>query len=171
MIRTYEEILGEELVAQAKARLSARARESIEQATVLTWVPLDHVGELVDRIGIEAERDPDALLDEVIPRTVERTVNTVWRVLFRFTSDQALIARTPLLWSKSRNIGQLSARIVEPGVGEVELTGWPDVSDRHLRTLARSLEAVMRVAGRDDVRVSRVRRPMGASFRVTWTKK
>lgn len=168
MLVSYEELLGPELVAQTKARLSAPAREAIERATVSSWVPMEHVSELIDRLGIEAARDPDALLDEVIPRTLDRTFKSSWRVLLRFASDEALIARAPALWAKGRNAGRLASRLVSPGVGEVELTEWPGIGDRDLRTLALTLEGVMRIAGRERVRVVREPAPDGGRFRLTW---
>ena len=51
------------------------------------------------------------------------------------TSDEALIKRTPLIYARSRNTGQLSSRLVAPQHSEVQLSGWPEVSDRTLRTI------------------------------------
>jgi hypothetical protein len=122
----------------------------------------------VDELARCAQRDAEEMIDEAVRRAVDRTFKTVWRMFLRITSDEALIKRTPLIYQRSRNVGQLHARILEPGNGEVLLTDWPDVSERHLRTIGVSIASVMELAGRRDVRMTSHRTPEGARYQLRW---
>ncbi|MET0595149.1 MAG: hypothetical protein ABW133_20785, partial [Polyangiaceae bacterium] len=98
----------------------------------------------------------------------ERTFKTVWRVMLRFTTDAALIARTPVVYSLSRNIGKLTAKVVTPGKSVVTLTEWPGVSPRHVRTLGISIVTVVTLAGRKDATITSTPTPDGAVFQLSW---
>lgn len=89
-------------------------------------------------------------------------------MFLRVTSDEALLKRTPIIYQRSRNTGQLSARILEPGHAEVLLTDWPDVPDRHLRTIGVSIGSVVELAGRKDVRMTTQRTPEGGRYQIWW---
>ena len=58
--------------------------------------------------------------------------------------------------------------MIAPGRSEIVLSGWPSVSERHVRTLGVSIETVVRLAGRRDVRASYVLTEDGAMFRLNW---
>ena len=163
-----EEIVGKDVVVQALASLPPETRSEFVEITALSWVPLATVSKVVDTVAAQAGKNPERLIDDAVRRAVERTFKTVWRVMLRFTTDAALINRTPVVYSLSRNIGRLTARIVSPGKSEVVLTEWPGVSARHVRTLGISIATVVTLAGRKNVGVTSTPTDDGARFHLTW---
>lgn len=163
-----EEIVGKDVVRSALETLPPEARGEFVEITALSWVPLATVTRVVDTVAKAAKMNPERLIDDAVRRAVERTFKTVWRLMLRFTTDAALIARTPVVYSMSRNIGKLTARIVAPGKAEVTLSEWPGVSARHVRTLGISMVTVVTLAGRKETNVTRTATPDGAVFLLTW---
>jgi hypothetical protein len=163
-----EEIAGKEVVASALASLPPEARNEFVEITALSWVPLTTVSRVVDAVAAGAHKNPERLIDEAVRRAVERTFKTVWRVMLRFTTDAALIARTPVVYSLSRNVGRLTARMVSPGRAEVTLSDWPGVSPRHVRTLGISIVTVVTLASRKEAGVTSTPTADGAVFHLTW---
>jgi hypothetical protein len=163
-----EEIVGKDAVAKALASLPTQTRGEFVEITALSWVPLTTVTRVVDAVAATAGVNADRLIDDAVRRAVERTFKTVWRVMLRFTTDAALIARTPVVYSLSRNIGRLTARMVSPGKAQVTLSDWVGVSARHVRTLGISIATVVTLAGRKDVGVTSTPAADGAVFHLTW---
>jgi hypothetical protein len=163
-----EEIVGAEVVGAALASLPSQTRSEFVDITALSWVPLATVTRVVDAVAAAARKNPERLIDDAVRRAVERTFKTVWRVMLRFTTDAALIARTPVVYSMSRNIGRLTSRMLAPGKAVVTLNDWPGVSARHVRTLGISIVTVVTLAGRKDVNVTSTPSADGAVFHLTW---
>lgn len=166
--RALEEIVGVNVVASALKKLPAKVREDFDPVTPMTWVPLSSSNMVVEYIAAEACRNSDDLMDEAVRRTAEQMFRTSWRLLLRFTTDHALIARTPVIYSKWRNIGALESNLLGQGRSEILLRGWPGVSERNVRTLAVSIETVLRLAGRRAVRIEYTRTPDGARYLAFW---
>ena len=166
--KSLEEIVGKEVVVKALATLPSETRGEFVEITALSWVPLAAVTRVVDAVAATAGVRPEPLIDEAVRRAVERTFKTVWRVMLRFTTDAALIARTPVVYSMSRNVGRLTARMVSPGNAEVTLADWVGVSARHVRTLGISIVTVVTLAGRKDVTVASTPTADGAVYKLTW---
>jgi hypothetical protein len=163
-----EEIVGADVVANALTSLPAEIRSEFVEITALSWVPMTTITRVVDAVAVAARKNPERLIDEAVRRAVERTFKTVWRVMLRFTTDAALIARTPVVYSLSRNIGRLTSRIVAPGKAEVTLNDWPGVSARQVRTLGISIVTVVTLAGRKEVSVTSTPTADGAVFQLSW---
>jgi hypothetical protein len=161
-------MVGEENIERAKARLSPAQREELDTLTAVSWLPNATLSMFLDELARCARRDPEEMIDQAVREAVDRTFKTVWRMFLRVTSDEALIKRTPLIYQRSRNTGQLGARILEPGHAEVLLTDWPDVPDRHLRTIGVSIASVVELAGRRDVRMTAQRTPEGGRYDLRW---
>ena len=102
-------------------------------------------------------------------RGVARMVGTVWKLLLQFTSDRALVERTPELHSQTYNVGRLAATVASPGEGVVTLTEWPTVSDEQMIGIAAGIEAVLQEAGRKGVVVRWKRNAEGAQYTLAWT--
>jgi hypothetical protein len=168
LLKAFEEIVGLEAVERAHAAMPAELLTELDSITALSWVANNTLTSVIDQIALSAGREVEALLDQAIRRSTERTFKTVWRMFLRLTSDEALIKRTPMIYSRSRNTGQLSARIVSPGCAELMLNGWPDVSDRHLRGIGISIETVVGLSGRHEVRMSFVRTAGGGRYELRW---
>jgi hypothetical protein len=163
-----EEIVGKEVMAQALGALPAETRSEFIDITALSWVPFATITRVVDAIATASRKNPEKLIDEAVRRSTERTFKTVWRVMLRFTTDAALIARTPVVYSLSRNVGRLTARIKSPGKSEITLADWPGVSARQVRTLGISISTVLTLAGRKEVALTSTPTADGALFHLTW---
>ena len=166
--RALEDIVGVNVVASALKKLPPKVREDFDPVTQMTWVPLTSSNMAVEYIAAEACRNSDDLMDEAVRRTAEQMFRTTWRLLLRFTTDHALIARTPVLYSKWRNIGTLESNLIAHGRSEILLRGWLGVSERNVRTLAVSIETVLRLAGRRAVRIEYTRTADGARYLAFW---
>ncbi|MGE0784297.1 MAG: hypothetical protein AB7S26_01315 [Sandaracinaceae bacterium] len=164
----FEQLVGADVVATALARLPDPVREAYGDASPLEWVDYDVVVDAHDAIAREAGTTMEALLEQAVPLAVERAFRTVWRVLVRFTSDAAMIARTPLFYSKTRSKGEMRSELLGPGVAMCELTGWPKVPPRDVRALTLSIETLLRLSAREEVVVTATKSPEGARFDIRW---
>jgi hypothetical protein len=166
--RALESIVGVNVVDSALKKLPAKVRDEFDPLTPMTWVPLTTTIMACEYIAAEACRNSDDLMDEAVRRAAEQMFRTSWRLLLRFTTDHALIARTPVIYSKWRNIGHLESNLLAHGKSELWLRGWPGVNERNVRTLAVSIETVLRLAGRRAVRVEWTRTSDGAHYLCYW---
>lgn len=168
LTRELEEMIGSECVAVARAALSHEQRSELEEVTAVSWVRLSTSSAFIDAVGAVSGKDPEPLLDEAVRRATVRTFKTVWRMLLRLTSDEALIKRTPMIYARGRNIGQLDARIIGPSSAELILSRWPDMPPRQPRSIAISIEVVLGLAGRHEARCEYERKRDGARFTLRW---
>ena len=168
--RAIEEMVGADVVARALMKVSPEVREEFCSITPLTWVPLTTVTTAIEQIAAEAHVAYDELMDDAVRRAAEQMFRTSWRLLLRITTDHALVARTPMMYSKWRNVGFLESRLVAPGQSEIVLAGWRDISERNVRTLAVAIETVMRLAGRRGVKIDWLRTSDGAKFKAHWRR-
>jgi len=169
LLKAYEELVGPEVVADALAKLPPEIRAEIDAITPLSWVPVASVARVIEQIAAEAHCDADVLLDRAVRLATKRTLKTVWRLLLKLTTAEALIARTPIFYSKSRNVGRLTARLVAPRRSELTLSDWPGISQRHRRTLAVSIETIVTLAGKRDVQITWEPTSDGAVYQLTWS--
>jgi hypothetical protein len=163
-----QELVGMDVVATALASLPAEVREAFEPVTPMTWVPLDAIYTSVARVAEVAGRSFDDLMDEAVQRAGEKTLRTAWRMLLRVTADRALIRRAPILYAKWRNIGRLETVSTDHGKAELFLTEWPGMSERNIRSLGITIENVLRLAGRKQIKVQWQATPDGAKYAVVW---
>ena len=168
LMQVLEELVGSDTFQRARANLPREAATELEAVTALSWVSNVTVSALIDHTAAAARREPEALLDEAVRRAVDRTFKTVWRMFLRFTSDEALIKRTPVIYARGRNVGQLSARVLSPGHAELLLVDWPDISDRQMRSIGVGIEAVVALSGRHDVHMSCAHTGEGARYELRW---
>jgi hypothetical protein len=162
------ELAGSTVVSAALDRVPPDVRAEFECVTSVGWVRIATFEQVFTEIARELGRTVAELHTEVARISIERTMRTVWRMLLRLTTDNALISRTPVIFSRSYNRGKLDARIPEPGRGEITLSDWPDVPAWPVRATRIGVETVLRLAGRKDVRVASEPRPDGAFFLATW---
>ena len=167
-IKVSRELHGGSVVDAALAKLPPHIRQEIDHALPTSWVPQE-VGEAIHTaIAGELGRDPLDFRRELIRYALPRTFRTLWRVILRFTSDEALVARCPMIFSKTYDRGKFTARIDTPGIASLRLMERPNASDLELVGISTAVETVLRLAGRRDVKVSWEKTPGGASFLATW---
>jgi hypothetical protein len=168
LVRELEEMIGSQYLSLARAALSPEQRNELEEVTAVSWVRMSTSSVFIDAVGSVSGRDPEALVDEAVRRATARTFKTVWRMLLRLTTDDALIKRTPMIYARGRNIGQLEARLIGPGNGELLLSRWPDPPPRQIRVISISVEVVLSLAGRRDAGCEYERKRDGARFTLRW---
>lgn len=167
-LAVYEEMVGPAVVRAAREALPPTLGAELEHVLPIAWVRLSAYNALLAEIARRVGRDLLTLDAEAVRVGTERSFSTVWRVLLRVTTDHALVTRTPLFYSKGFDTGRLSARIPSPGQAEVELVDFPDISDVDLQGVRITIETVLRLAGRKDVRGTQQRTPQGGRFVVTF---
>jgi hypothetical protein len=168
LIVVARETLGAPVVERGFAAAPADAADAVLGALPGVWVPIALAEQAFSSVAHEAGRDWALLHSELARLSVERAVKTFWRVLLRFTSDEALMSRTPVIFHKSYNRGRLVPEFTGQARAEAQLLDWPDVPDWPLRGTKSGIEVVLRLAGRKGVRVECHRTPAGATFVATW---
>jgi hypothetical protein len=161
-------MLGSETIALARAALTHEQRAELESVTAVSWVRMSTSSAFINATGAVSGRDPEPLVDEASRRATVRTFKTVWRMLLRLTTDEALVKRTPMIYSRTRNVGQLDSRMIAPGSAELILSRWPDPPPRQLRLIGIGVEVALNLAGRRDARCEHERKRDGARYTLTW---
>lgn len=163
------EMVGPEAVDMALSELPGDAKEHFRTFTTVEWVPIEVMEAAFAAIARHAGTDVATLHERVARISIERTMRSLWRVLLRFTTDKALISRTPVIFAKSYNRGRLIADIPAPGQGEIELLDWPDAPEWTLRATRIGVATVLGIAGRRDVEVRATRTSGGARYSARWS--
>ena len=166
--KVLEEIVGESTVERALRGMPVELRQSYETITALTKIPTETVERVYEAVAREAGRDVFRLHRDVVRTSVEQALKSIWRVLLRFTGDEALVRRTPLFFNRGLSKGRLESSMVSPGKAEIRLTGWAGVSALQINGIAAAIEAVLSCAGREGVRVESHRTLDGACLIATW---
>lgn len=161
-------LAGEAAVNEALQRVAEPVRRDFESITGVGWVPIASMEAVFGEIGRPRGQSVAELHEQVARISVEQTLRTVWRLLLRVTSDQALLSRAPALFARSYNRGRIEALQLMPGRGELTLQDWPNVPDWVLRGTRIGIETSLRLAGRTNAQAYYQRRPQGAVFNVTW---
>lgn len=164
------EVVGADAVDRGLATIAPSSRVALEHAMPGGWVPISAVEEGFAAIAGVSGKDVATLHGQIARISVERALKTVWRMLLRLTTDNALVSRAPVLFSKSYNRGRIISSISEPGMGHVELVDWPNAPDWPIRGLGIGIETVLRVAGREDIRIEGKRTASGAAYLATWRR-
>ena len=169
-LRELEELVGVDAVQRARAQLTPEQRAELESATALSWIRISTSAKLFDLVASVAGREPESMVDEITRRAVKRTFTTAWRMLVRLTTDDALMKRAPAMYSRGRNTGVLTAGMREPGLAELELTGWPGVPVRQVRVFGVGMQTIALLAGRREVALRFDCTRAGAHFQLRWSK-
>lgn len=166
--REMEKLVGEHVVKRALAKLPDEVRRDYEALTPLSWFPALWFNDVIAAVAAEMKMDVLAFHSTVINRSAEQTLVKVWGMFLRFTSDDALVSRTPILYSRSYNQGELTAKRLGAGRADVTLRGWPSVPDIQIQAIKVTIATVLRLSGRKNPAVVAERRLTGAVFHVEW---
>ena len=162
------EQFGASAIDRALVRVAPDVRAEYEQLTSIAWVLSSTDYAVHDAIAAVLDREPLAFHEQVLRAAMGRSFKTIWRVLLRLTSDEALIARTPGIYRRTRNVGQMAVRANTRGRAEFELTQYPGIGPRDIRSIGAGLEVVLSLTGR--AKAHAVARPTlnGATYTLTW---
>lgn len=168
-IDVLKSVAGEAAVERAISDLPPEQREAFTSVTAISWVSLEASNQLIENVAREIGRDPLDLNRECTRIGVERTLKSLWRVLLRFTSDEAIITRAPIFYSKNYDAGRLAAHLTDRGAAEVVLDGWPEPPPRmDIEGIGTAIATILECAGRKNVQMSWKRQPDGARYVVRW---
>ncbi|HEU4405423.1 MAG TPA: hypothetical protein VFS43_09055 [Polyangiaceae bacterium] len=163
------QLYGEEVLARALTSVPYDVRAVYEAATHLSWVPCEQAHQVYDAVAREVGLSPRDMAERIVPLSVERSIKTVWRAFLGVSaSDDALIARAPLLYARSRSVGTMTARVTGPGVAEMVIRNWPKMPEREISSLALGAASILRLAGRRAVRADTLSTPDGGRITVRW---
>lgn len=151
--KIVEEFAGAERLEHAIARLTEDQREEYLGIGPLSWCRVTTATAFVHALAEELDRDAVELQKEIVRRGIERTLTTIWRVLMRFTSDEQIVRRTAILYGKSVDTGSIRVTSARAGRAEIEQHGWREMTELDIVALATGIETVLRLAGREHVRV------------------
>jgi hypothetical protein len=161
------EAIGQAAYERALASLPAADAEAYQHANALDWVPIRVIEAVARACGEVVGRDPMALNDEVSRIGTRRAFGSVWRAFLRFTSDEALMTRGPMLFSKTYNRGRIRTEFPSAHSARVVLE-WPGAPDLVVRTLRIAIEELLTAGGRSRVRVQTERNAAGSEYRCSW---
>jgi hypothetical protein len=159
---------GEDALRRGLARLEPAARTILEEASPMGWIPMDVVGQAVDLWAAEAGVTGEELTRLGVRLATKESFNTVFKIFLRLNTDEALIARTPLIYAKTRNIGHLAVEEATTGAARLVLTEWPDVTERQLLSIATAIETLLEITGRTNPSVKGRRVEGGGVFVLRW---
>ena len=167
--RALESIVGADAVQQAVLTLPPEVRDAYEQMTAMTRIPTDYVEQVYYAVADRVGRDPLDLHRAIVRAGVEDALKSIWRIFLRFTSDAAIVRRTPLFFSKGLSQGALESQMLGPGLAEIRLVGWADVSDMQINGIKAATEAVLECAGRKEVDLIHDRTIDGCRIEAQWS--
>lgn len=162
-----KDLIGADAYERALASVRPEIAAEYRAVTVLSWIPLAVVEPVIEAMGNAAGRDPLALQDEVTRVTLQRSFQTIWRVFLKMTSNEGLLTRLPLVFSKAYNRGRLTTSFPTAERAVVELVEWPNTPLHVLRSTGVGVEVMLQAAGRGEARVSFDRTTRGAVFTAT----
>jgi hypothetical protein len=169
-LEVMAQLAGRPAFDRALESLPAEEQELWRGLMRIQWVNTHAANRFIAAVAREAGRDAEAFLLDVARTGVEQTLKGVWKIILRFTTDNALVSRTPMLYSKTYDAGRMTAKIEKPGEAHILLEGWPGVPRMDVLGLQSGIEAVLRCAGRANVQVTWRRTPDGVSFTGTWDR-
>ena len=169
-IRLMREAHGDEVVARAEAGLPVRLREELAALTPSGHCSLELARELKSAVARLVGVDPLAFQRAICRRGTERTLTTIWRFFLRQLGDEAVSKRVPLLYSRVFSRGALTLTSWRRGGAELELSGWPEMSDYDLVGLLAGGETLFELAGRADVKITATRRPPLILVHASWRR-
>src|SRR5687767_7277518 len=86
-------LAGEDSVRAALARVPESVRRDFESITGVGWIPITSMEAVFAEIALQRGQTLAELHEQVARIAVEQTLRTVWRLLLRLTTDNALISR------------------------------------------------------------------------------
>jgi hypothetical protein len=167
-IKLMTELYGADKVAAARASLPPAIREEIDALLPGGWCSLEAARELKTAVASLVDEPLMSLQRRIARIGIERTLHTVWRFFMRRLSDEDLARRTPLLYSRSFDRGELRFVEARPFEVHLELHGWPTIPDFDLAALASGVETVLSIAGRPEPHCFTSRKGRVVHLRAVW---
>jgi hypothetical protein len=169
-IKLIKDLHGEALVTEAVASLPATVRQELDGLLPGRWCSIDTPRAFKQAVAERVGEPLSSFHRRTVRLGVERTLNTFWRFFMRQLSDDHLVRRTPVLYSRTFDRGELRFISTLDNQALLELHGWPTIPDFDLIGLAGGIEAVLSLAGRVEPHVTTSRRGVVVRFILEWKK-
>jgi hypothetical protein len=167
-VRLVEDLHGKALVAEAIASLPPTVRRELDEMLPGRWCSIETARVFKQAV---AERLGEPLLAfqrRVVRLGVERTLNTFWRFFIRQLNDEHLIRRTPTLYRRTFDRGELRFIAKTDRQAQFEVHGWPNMPEFEIVGLSAGIEAVLALAGRVEPQTAATRSGVVVHLLVTW---
>jgi hypothetical protein len=171
-IEGYKQLVGSEKVREVLEKLPTEIRNQLPVLTPKSRVEPDILMTISEALAKVSGRDTIGLHTEAIRLGMKRTLKNIWKPLLALTSDQALVKRAPLFYSRAYEGGSLIATKLENGRGELVLSGWHGGAPAiHVHGIVAGIEAVLTFAGRKNVTSTHELTADGALIHIAWEVK
>ncbi|MEM9187741.1 MAG: hypothetical protein AAGF12_01095 [Myxococcota bacterium] len=167
-IHQIERLYGPAVIERALARLDLQEREAIEGAVTVSWLSVHTAQVFKVHVAEELDMDPLDLQRQIVRLAIGETIHNFWRVLLRQLWDSAIVRRTPILYSKTFDRGELRMEDIGKGRATFVLTGWPTMPEYDLIGLAVGIETLLEFSGRHDARLTWRREPPTIVLNAVW---
>jgi hypothetical protein len=151
--RVMESLAGHAIVEGAVAALPDDRRAEYQSLRFLSWcrhrTATAVTAEVANRLG----RMPEEFTREVVRTGVARMFRGPWAIFLRIPSNEALVKRAALVFSKTCDRGKVVATAISDTQAEVRVEGWPEAERLDLVALGAGIEAMLITAGRGPVEV------------------
>jgi hypothetical protein len=155
--RAIARLVGADVLARVVARLPEERRQEFIELSLFGWCRCSTLNIVLTEVAKDVGRDVDTLVHDVVRESFGVVLRTVWRLLARFTSEESIAMRAPLLYARALDRGRPRAFVEAPGHLVLEITERADLTHIDIVSIGAAIEAVLELAGRK-VRV--VPRPM-----------
>ena len=167
-LEAFAELYGKDTLDQALAALDEADRGELTMVVAPGWVSMPALESFYEVSAGLVGRTAAQVHASASGRAMEKRLRTLWKIILRFTSDEALVQRTGMLFSKTYSRGRLTTESIGGGRATVRLSGWPDAPDLVVRGVKVGIGVVLRAAGRRHVEATATRTPDGALFEARW---
>jgi len=157
-----------EALERALSKVPSTVREEFLNASSMSWVSTTTDYAVHDAVAQELGREAVPFHEEILREAVDRSFKTLWRILLRFTTDEALVARTPAIYARTRNAGEMTSRLTEKGRAQCVLKNYPSITARDAKSITVGLSVVMTLTGRKNVNIAFQKTDDGAVYTMTW---
>ena len=120
-------MIGPSALEDALATLFADQREELQDASTLSWCRQATLGALHLSCANISNLDVDKFVSDVVKGSMKETFRGIWKILFMVSSDEAIVRRSGLLYSKSVSRGKLVAEVTGEGKALVRLLDYPEI--------------------------------------------
>ena len=142
-IQVIVESHGRDTYDRALASLSPEHQHEIAALIAVSWIDVAVAMELKNAVARELGMDSLDFQRWVVRAAIERTISKFWRAILSLASAEAIAKRTPMLYRKTFNQGELAAIEVANGHATYELRGWHDVTDYDIVGIATGIEVAL----------------------------
>ena len=159
---------GRAVIDRDMARLTEEQAATVRATISASWMDVHTVAAFKNAVAHELGVDPLDFQRDIVRRALGDTINKMWRVLLQSLWDSAIVKRTPILYSKAFERGELKLEQIGKGEATFVLSGWPDMPEYDCIGLGAGMEALLEYSGRRGAVVRWERQAPLLRFRARW---